>query len=312
MVNAGGNGVYRLRYEEDLLDAILAGFDRLEPLERFRLVADTWACALAGSTPLEQFFALVRRLEGEKDPSVWTMVAGALGLLDFAVAEPDRPALESFTQSLFGPELERVGWDRHGDDDGEAATASCSSHRSTRHDRRRSFGTGRESRPLRRARPGRVAGRGHRIGHPPCRSDHRRTHGVRRAPRSFPLPVRPDRGAALPRLAQLCPRSGSRRGDLRTVPDRDQEPGCSLSPPGAPDQPRPSVRKSGSSSPGTGTRSSSVIRPTRSHGCSRSRVSASWTRTARRGSRAKSRRSVLRIPSAVSKGRSTRASNAWR
>jgi puromycin-sensitive aminopeptidase len=49
------------------------------------------------------------------------MVAGALGLLDFAVAEPDRPALESFTQSLFGPELERVGWDRHGDDDGEAA-----------------------------------------------------------------------------------------------------------------------------------------------------------------------------------------------
>ena len=121
VVNAGGNGVYRLRYEKDLLDAILAGFDRLEPLERFRLVADTWACALAGSTPLEQFFALVRRLEGEKDPSVWTMVAGALGLLDFAVAEPDRPALESFTQSLFGPELERVGWDRHGDDDGEAA-----------------------------------------------------------------------------------------------------------------------------------------------------------------------------------------------
>src|SRR5208283_1064460 len=93
VVNAGGNGVYRLRYEEELLDAILSGFDRLEPLERFRLVADTWACALAGSTHLEQFFALVRHLEGEKDPSVWTMVAGALGLLNFAVAEPDRPAL---------------------------------------------------------------------------------------------------------------------------------------------------------------------------------------------------------------------------
>ncbi len=121
VVNAGGNGVYRLRYEETLLEAILAGFDRLEPLERFRLVADTWACALAGSTPLEQFLALVRRLEGEKAPSVWTMVAGALGLLDFAVAEADRGELEAFVQSLLGPEFERVGWDRREDDDSEAA-----------------------------------------------------------------------------------------------------------------------------------------------------------------------------------------------
>ncbi len=121
VVNAGGNGVYRLRYGEELLDAVLTGFDRLEPLERFRLVADTWACALAGSTPLEQFLALVRRLEGEKDPTVWTMVAGALGLLDFAVAETDRGALEAFIQSLLRPELERVGWDRREDDDSEAA-----------------------------------------------------------------------------------------------------------------------------------------------------------------------------------------------
>ena len=121
VVNAGGNGVYRLRYEGELLDAVLAAFDRLEPLERFRLVADTWACALAGSTPLEQFLALVRRLEGEKDPTVWTMVAGALGLLDFAVAEAERGALEAFIQSLLRPELERVGWDRREDDDSEAA-----------------------------------------------------------------------------------------------------------------------------------------------------------------------------------------------
>ena len=119
--NAGGCGVYRLRYEDELLDAVLVGFDRLVPLERFRVVADTWACTLAGSVPVEQFLGLVRRLGGEKDPSVWTMVTGALGLLDFAVADRDRPALEAFIQSLLGPELERVGWDRQDDDDSEAA-----------------------------------------------------------------------------------------------------------------------------------------------------------------------------------------------
>lgn len=121
VVNAGGSGVFRLRYEDGLLDGVLAGFDRLEPLERFTLVSDTWACALAGSTPLEQFLALTRRLDDEVDPRVWSMVAGALGLLDFAVSDDDRGALEDFIQSLLGPELERVGWDRRDDDDNDAA-----------------------------------------------------------------------------------------------------------------------------------------------------------------------------------------------
>ena len=100
VVNAGGSGVFRLRYEDGLLDDVLAGFDRLEPLERFMLVSDTWACALAGSTPLEQFLALTRRLDDEVDPRVWSMVAGALGLLDFAVSDRDRGTLEAFVQSL--------------------------------------------------------------------------------------------------------------------------------------------------------------------------------------------------------------------
>ncbi len=121
VVNAGGSGVFRLRYEDGLLDDVLAGFDRLEPLERFMLVSDTWACALAGSTPLEQFLALTRRLDDEVDPRVWSMVAGALGLLDFAVSDDDRGTLEDFIQSLLGPELERVGWDRRENDDNDAA-----------------------------------------------------------------------------------------------------------------------------------------------------------------------------------------------
>lgn len=121
VVNAGGSGVFRLRYEDGLLDDILAGFERLEPLERFTLVVDTWACALAGSTPLEQFLALARRLEGDPDSSVWSMVAGAVGLLDFAISDRDRGALEAFVQSLFQPELETVGWDARDDDDYDIA-----------------------------------------------------------------------------------------------------------------------------------------------------------------------------------------------
>ena len=119
VVNAGGSGVYRLRYDDVLLADILANFGRLEPLERFKHVADTWACALAGSTPLEQFLGLVRRLEAETEPSVWAMVVGALTILDLAIAEEDRVVLQAFVQSLLGPEL-RVGFDPSARDDTEA------------------------------------------------------------------------------------------------------------------------------------------------------------------------------------------------
>ena len=171
VLNVGGSGVYRVRYEDELLEGILAGFDRLEPLERFRLVADTWACTLSGSAPLEQFLALTRRLAGENDPSVWTIVAGALGLLDLAVADEDRPALETFVQSLLGPELERVGWDRRQDDDGEAARrravligtlGTIGADPSVRDESRERF--------FALAERG-VARRGHRFGRPPRRGD---------------------------------------------------------------------------------------------------------------------------------------------
>ncbi|MGD1011799.1 MAG: M1 family metallopeptidase, partial [Acidimicrobiales bacterium] len=126
VVNAGGSGVFRLRYEDRLLGNILTGFDRLEPLERAKLVADTWACALAGLVPLEQFFALTASLEGELDSGVWSTVAGAIGMLDFAVADSERSRLEGFVQSLFGPELARVGWDRReGDDEDAARRRAC-------------------------------------------------------------------------------------------------------------------------------------------------------------------------------------------
>ena len=111
VVNAGGSGVFRLRYEDGLLDDILAGFDRLEPLERFNARRRHLGGALAGSTPLEQFLALVAgsRASWTRASGRWSR--GASASLDFAVSEPDRGVLEAFVQSLFRPELETVGWD---------------------------------------------------------------------------------------------------------------------------------------------------------------------------------------------------------
>jgi puromycin-sensitive aminopeptidase len=54
----------------------------------------------------------------EEDPSVWSVVIGALGLLDRIVPEADRPVLALAVRTLLGPLARDLGWDPR-DDDGE-------------------------------------------------------------------------------------------------------------------------------------------------------------------------------------------------
>ncbi|MGH9304082.1 MAG: M1 family aminopeptidase, partial [Acidimicrobiales bacterium] len=111
VVNAGGAGAFRVRYEGELLGEIVSNLDRLTALERFNLVSDTWAVALARMGPLDDYISLTRRLAGEIDPNVWALVTRSCAILDIAVADSDRPALALYVRSLLAPELETIGWD---------------------------------------------------------------------------------------------------------------------------------------------------------------------------------------------------------
>ncbi|MGC9960869.1 MAG: M1 family metallopeptidase [Acidimicrobiales bacterium] len=121
VVNAGGSGTYRLRYHGSLLEEICSNLGSLTALERFNLVSDTWATTLAGVSPLDDFLALAGSLAAEEDPNVWAVVIGAMSLLDLAVAGEDRPALQQLIRRLFGPELERLGFEPTAEDTQEMA-----------------------------------------------------------------------------------------------------------------------------------------------------------------------------------------------
>jgi len=110
VVNEGGWGFYRAHQYGDLAQALADQLGNLGPLERFNLVSDTWAEVLAGIQPLGAFLALIRRLENESDPSVWSVVVGALALLDRIGGEGSRPALQAFARARLGPAFGRAGW----------------------------------------------------------------------------------------------------------------------------------------------------------------------------------------------------------
>jgi puromycin-sensitive aminopeptidase len=120
LVNAGGSGFYRVAYPTAVVERLSAILPELEPLERYNLVSDSWAAALAGQAPVTNVLRLARALSrsGERDPSVWSVVIGALGLLDRVVPDADRPVLQEAVRSLLGPIADQVGWDPR-DDDGE-------------------------------------------------------------------------------------------------------------------------------------------------------------------------------------------------
>jgi puromycin-sensitive aminopeptidase len=113
VVNAGGSGAYRVRYRGDLYARITSNLSALEAIERFNLVADTWACVLAGSSPLSDFLSLATRVGagGEEDPDVWSAVIEALGLLHAVAAPQASQDFAAFTRRLVGPALRRVGWE---------------------------------------------------------------------------------------------------------------------------------------------------------------------------------------------------------
>ncbi|HVB05940.1 MAG TPA: M1 family metallopeptidase [Acidimicrobiales bacterium] len=111
VVNSGGAGFYRLSYDAALQGELVEHYDELAAGERYNLVADGWAVALSGRGELSGFLSLVGHLGAERDPNVWSIVIGALALLDLVCKEEDRETLSGFTRRLLGPVLEEVGFE---------------------------------------------------------------------------------------------------------------------------------------------------------------------------------------------------------
>jgi len=64
-------GVYRARYDEELVGRLYRSLDQLGDPERLSLVADTWAATVAGLVPLDRSLTLWSLLGDEQDPDVW-------------------------------------------------------------------------------------------------------------------------------------------------------------------------------------------------------------------------------------------------
>jgi puromycin-sensitive aminopeptidase len=118
VVNAGGSGYFRVSYPTAMVERLAGRLGDLHPLERYNLVSDTWAAALSGRAPLADLLRLSAALtdSGEGDPSVWSVVLGALGLFDRVIPDDDRPMLAGTVRTLLAPLAAELGWDPRDED----------------------------------------------------------------------------------------------------------------------------------------------------------------------------------------------------
>ena len=119
VANAGGSGYYRVAYSPERVAHLAGRLGDLAPLERYNLVSDTWAATLAGHARVADLLRLAKALADadEGDPSVWSVVVGAIGLFDRIVPDEGRPVLAEGVRTLLGPLAERLGWDPSPSDD---------------------------------------------------------------------------------------------------------------------------------------------------------------------------------------------------
>jgi puromycin-sensitive aminopeptidase len=114
VVNAGGHGFYRVRYEPKLLAKLLDTFGTLSAGERFNFVNDLWASVQSGQTPLPQYVDTVAAItgkHGEMDVNVFTVIVGSLNTMRRIVPRNDENTrgLLHLANELAGPALAKLG-----------------------------------------------------------------------------------------------------------------------------------------------------------------------------------------------------------
>jgi puromycin-sensitive aminopeptidase len=118
LVNQGGHGFYRVRYEPELLERLLPRLPELEAIERFNLVNDAWAAVVAGLTTLPACLDLTARCRDERDRNVWSVLLNTYQSLSRIVDDGDRIGLEALVRDRVGPAASELGWTpRAGEDE---------------------------------------------------------------------------------------------------------------------------------------------------------------------------------------------------
>ncbi len=114
-VNAGGTGFYRVGYQQDELDRLIAAVrtGELSAPDRLTLLEDTYALARARHIPARNYLELAQAYADDEDYSIWAAMASQLGAIEaLSRNEPYLERYQEFARGLTQTVAGKVGWEQ--------------------------------------------------------------------------------------------------------------------------------------------------------------------------------------------------------
>ncbi len=111
VVNADGNGFFRVAYDEALRDRIgVEALSGLSTVERYNLVDDASAAFVAGRLTATELLIFLHAFSAERELAVWQAIVAALRRLNRIIDGPAQIPFAAAVLELVSPALTDLGW----------------------------------------------------------------------------------------------------------------------------------------------------------------------------------------------------------
>jgi len=77
-INNGGWAFYHVVYDAEIFTKIKENFNKLNSLEKYRLLEDTWKSVAVGKFSINEFLEFLPLYKSESDPNIWTYISGII------------------------------------------------------------------------------------------------------------------------------------------------------------------------------------------------------------------------------------------
>ena len=124
LVNSGGWGFYHVFYDEKVFNEILNNFEKLDQLEKYRLLEDRWMQFKKHSHELSaeeviNFLKFLLFYKEEKDEDIWNYIGSIIATLSYIANQNNTETFKEFVDKLTLPLSSELGIEVNSDDDPE-------------------------------------------------------------------------------------------------------------------------------------------------------------------------------------------------
>ena len=99
-VNSGGWGFFHTFYDDEVFENILANFDKLNDLEKYRLLEDKWMQFKKAPTDIKDFYKFLMFFKKEKDEDIWIYMSSIIATLANLFESNNSDSFKAFVRDL--------------------------------------------------------------------------------------------------------------------------------------------------------------------------------------------------------------------